>query len=77
MLPDQSPPVILPFVATRADALDAAQLIADFGCGASAAAVAKANASRNRGNVVNFCRWRQIGWLIDVLSDVDGEQTRH
>ena len=77
MLPDQSPPLILPFVATRADALDAAQLLAEFGSAAAATALAKANVSRNCGNVVNFCRWRQIGWLIDVLSDTRGEQTRH
>lgn len=51
----------------RAAAADAAELIARFGEHAGSEAEARANLSRERGNVVHFCRWRQIGRLIELL----------
>ena len=65
------------FVADRQSALDATRLIVDHGAGAADAAVARANVSRDRGNVVNFCRWRQIARLVAAMYEADGEQTRH
>lgn len=66
-----------PFVADRASALDAAHLLAELGEHAAAAAAARAEVSRERGNVIHFCRWRQIERLISVMADVELEQTRH
>lgn len=66
-----------PFVADRASALDAARLLAELGADAAAAAAARADISRDRGNIVHFCRWRQIERLIGVMADTESEQTRH
>ncbi|MFZ4746757.1 MAG: hypothetical protein ACOYLK_07665 [Sphingomonas sp.] len=66
-----------PFVADRASALDAARLLADLGDAAAAAAAARAEISRGLGNVAQFCRWRQIERLIDMMTDADSKQTRH
>jgi hypothetical protein len=66
-----------PFIADRAAALDAARLIDDHGGDAGARAAARAALSRDRGNVVHFCRWRQIERLIAVMTDANSEQTRH
>ncbi len=41
--------------------------MARFGDDAGCEAAARADASRDRGNVVSFCRWRQIERLIGVL----------
>ena len=65
------------YIADRQSALDAARLIVDHGDGAVGAAAARANLSRDRGNVVHFCRWRQIERLIAAMHEADGEQTRH
>ena len=69
--------MLTPFVTDRAAALDAARLLADHGAGAIGAAAAKANLSRDRGNLVHFCRWRQVAALIAVLDEVEVAQTRH
>lgn len=58
-------PVYLP---DRAAATDAEELIARFGPHAAGEAAARASRSRNLGNVVHFCRWRQIERVIDLLS---------
>ncbi len=47
---------------------DADQLISTFGTGAAAQAAARAERSRDVGNAVRFCHWRQIERLIDLLS---------
>jgi len=67
----------IPYVAERQAAVDAARLIDDYGDAAFSEAAALANISRDRGNVVNFCRWRQIARLIAVMTDSEAEQTRH
>ncbi len=66
-----------PYVTDRKGALDAARLIDDYGSAARARAGALASISRNRGNVIHFCRWRQIERLIGLMTDVDAEQTHH
>lgn len=66
-----------PFVTERAAALDAARMLAEHGSGAIKAAVAHAALSRDRGNLLHFCRWRQIAALIEILDDGAGLQTRH
>jgi len=51
----------------------AAALIASFGEYAAMEAAARAERSRNLGNLVHFCRWRQIERTIAMLA---GEQPR-
>lgn len=65
------------YVADRQSAVDAARLIDDHGTGAGAAALAAAGLCRDRGNVVHFCRWRQVGRLIEAMQALTDTQTRH
>ena len=49
--------------------VDAAQdLILAFGDGAEFEAAARADKSRDLGNHLHFCRWRQIARLIVLMS---------
>jgi hypothetical protein len=52
-------------------AADAAELIVRFGDHAAFEAAARANHSRGLGNIVHFCRWRQIERMILLLSACD------
>jgi hypothetical protein len=52
-------------------AADAAELIARFGDHAAFEAAARADRSRGLGNIVHFCRWRQIERMILLLSSPD------
>ncbi len=61
----------------RTAAADAAELIARFGAHAASEAAARASQSRDRGNVVHFCRWRQIERMILLLSAGSADQTIH
>jgi hypothetical protein len=56
-----------PYIHDRALVEAAASLINDHGGAARAEAAKRAKSSRNRGNVVKFCHWRQIERLISVL----------
>ncbi len=56
------------YVADRAAVADAADLIDRFGDDAGYQAAARAERSRNLGNAVHFCRWRQIERLIVVMT---------
>lgn len=58
----------LPYLTDRSSVDDAARLIAQYGAQASGEAAVLASLSRDRGNYVHFCRWRQIERLILVLS---------
>jgi Flp pilus assembly secretin CpaC len=59
-------------------ATEAAELISQFGEHAAFEAAARANHSRGLGNVVHFCRWRQIERMINLLTAEDpGEITIH
>ena len=51
----------------RAAATDAAELITRFGAHAASEAAARADRSRELGNVIHFCRWRQIERMIVLL----------
>jgi len=61
-------PVYLPDASAAADA---AELIQRFGAHAAGEAAARANRSRGLGNVIHFCRWRQIERMIHLLSETD------
>lgn len=58
----------MPFVADRASVRDAAELIDRFGEDAGSRAAERADHSRDLGNHLHFCRWRQIERLIVLLS---------
>lgn len=60
-----------PFISGRPALEDAAELIERFGDDAALEAAARADESRDLGNVVRFCHWRQIERVIATLSSQD------
>jgi hypothetical protein len=58
----------IPYVADRATLADATDLIARFGGEAAGEAAVRADRSRDLGNVVHFCRWRQVERLVALLT---------
>lgn len=69
-----SPHVHIPDAAA---AHDAAELIDRFGEFAADEAAARANRSRDLGNVIHYCRWRQIQRLIECMHAGRVEATLH
>ncbi len=62
-----SAPFPAPYIADAREAAEAADLIATFGPAAATEAAARADRSRDLGNHISFCRWRQIERLIVIL----------
>jgi hypothetical protein len=58
----------LPLFVQPKDVVEAEALISDFGKEAGLEAAERAEASRNIGNHIQYCRWRQIERLIIMLS---------
>ncbi|MEP7348560.1 MAG: hypothetical protein ABI668_01260 [Sphingorhabdus sp.] len=58
----------LPLYVEPRDVVEAETLIDRFGKGAGLEAADRAEASRNVGNHLRYCRWRQIERLIIMLS---------
>jgi hypothetical protein len=58
----------LPYLPNRKSYDDAAELIARFGDDAGYEAAIRADRSRDLGNHIHFCHWRQIERLIVVLA---------
>jgi hypothetical protein len=58
----------MPYVSDRAMLADATDLIARYGGDAPYQAAALADRSRDIGNVIHFCRWRQVERLVLLLS---------
>jgi len=56
-------------LADRGALAEASSLIDKFGAFASSEAARLAGESRDAGNVIHFCRWRQIERMIVMLSD--------
>jgi hypothetical protein len=48
---------------------EAAQLIERFGAYAASEAAQRADRSRDVGNFVHFCRWREVARMIDLMCD--------
>lgn len=67
----------MPFISGRGALNDAARLIDDFGDDAGFEAAARAEHSRDAGNVVRFCHWRQIERVIATLSSDEVRGTVH
>ncbi len=58
----------LPLYVEQRDVVAAESLMLEFGIEAGIEAADRAEASRNIGNHLQFCRWRQIERLIIMLS---------
>jgi hypothetical protein len=67
----------LPYLANRAQVHEAAELVAQYGDDAGFQAAARADKSRNIGNHIHFCRWRQIERLIVLLAADSVTDTIH
>lgn len=65
------------FIHGRGALADASDLIDRYGEDARLEAAARADRSRDAGNVVRFCHWRQIERVIATLSSKDVEGTVH
>lgn len=61
----------------RAAVADADELISCFGDHAALEAARRASRSRSLGNVVHYCRWRQIERMIGLLASGPGDATVH
>ena len=60
-----------PFITGRSALAEASELIDAFGDDAGLEAAARAETSRNAGNVLRFCHWRQIERVIATLSSAE------
>jgi hypothetical protein len=65
------------YIEDREAVFDAAELVAEYGSFAGMEAAARASRSREKGNVVHFCRWRQIERLVDWMHSDEPEATLH
>lgn len=70
-------PFITPFITGRVALADAAELLEEFGRHAASEAAARAESSRDAGNVARFCHWRQIERVIQTLSSREAAGTIH
>jgi len=69
--------MISPFIQNRHALADASDLIDRYGDDAGFEAAARAERSRDDGNVARFCHWRQIERVIATLSDDEIRGTIH
>jgi hypothetical protein len=67
----------IPFIHGRAALSDAAELMHRYGENAALEARTRAERSRDDGNVVRFCHWRQIQRVIASLSNEEVRGTVH
>jgi hypothetical protein len=66
-----------PFIHGRLALADASELIERYGDDAGFEAAARAERSRDVGNVAHFCHWRQIERVIATLSSDEVRGTVH
>lgn len=65
------------YIADRQAAELATQLLDEYGPAAPAEASARADRSRDLGNVIHFCRWRQIERFVAIMGSDDAIGTIH
>ena len=65
------------YIHGRTSLTDAAELMRKYGDDAADEAAARADRSRDDGNVARFCHWRQIQRVIASLSNEDVRGTVH
>ena len=66
-----------PFITGRNALSEASELMDRFGDNAGLEAATRAERSRDEGNVLRFCHWRQIERVIATLSDEEVRGTVH
>ena len=66
-----------PFIHGRLALADASDLMERYGDDAGFEAAARAESSRDAGNVARFCHWRQIERVIATLSSDEVSGTIH
>jgi len=66
-----------PYIAGRLALAEASELMSSYGDDAGLEAAARAEQSRDDGNVLLFCHWRQIERVIATLSDEEVRGTVH
>ena len=66
-----------PFIAGRLALAEASELMDRFGPDAAFEAAARAERSRDVGNLLHFCHWRQIERVIQSLSSDEVHGTVH
>jgi hypothetical protein len=66
-----------PFIPDRRSLADASELIERYGDEAQLQAAMRAESSRDAGNVLRFCHWRQIERVIEALRRPDIHDTVH
>ena len=66
-----------PFIHGRLALMDASELMARYGDDAGFEAAARAERSRDDGNVARFCHWRQIERVIATLNSEEVLGTVH
>ena len=66
-----------PFIHGRVALADATDLIERYGDDAAFEATARADRSRDDGNVERFCHWRQIARVIATLTSDEALGTVH
>jgi hypothetical protein len=66
-----------PYITGRGALAEASDLMERFGDDAGLEAAARAEQSRDCGNVIRFCHWRQIERVIATLSDEEVRGTVH
>jgi hypothetical protein len=69
--------MISSFIHSRVALADASDLIERYGDDAGFEAAVRAERSRDEGNVVRFCHWRQIERVIATLSSDEVHGTVH
>jgi len=67
----------IPFITSRLALDDASELIERYGEEATFEAASRARRSRNDGNVMRFCHWRQIERVIATLASDEVRGTIH
>ena len=65
------------FIAGRSSVADALSLVDEYGADAPLAAAMRAVQSRDAGNVLRFCHWRQIERLSALLASDDVQGSLH
>lgn len=65
------------FIHGRVSLADASELMSRYGDDAAFEAAMRAERSRDAGNVVGFCHWRQIERVIATLSNEEVDGTIH
>ena len=66
-----------PYIANLSDVAIAQELMAEYGPVAAEEAAARAGQARDRDNVVQFCRWRQVARLVTLLEQPGAWGTIH